>query len=174
MNLPVDKKKLVSIRMHVRDVEKVRQISRRIGVRESDLFRFAVKMVLGYLAPLRNSEVSGRELVPFLVAFGGELSRYFELDAEQLARIVNQDVDDPGKRVDVRDIELLIMSSMQEEYAYLRLKDLTQGDADAQDVTGRIKRYMYEMYLGKEASPSVSHTEDEKHIVENLFSASKE
>ena len=117
----MDRKKLVSIRVRSQDVDKIRDIAQRIGVRESDLFRFAVKLLLSRLTPLRNPDLQGRELIPLLMEFGTELANYFQFDAERLGRIVNEGVDDPDKRVDVRDIEMLILSSMQESYAYLRL-----------------------------------------------------
>ena len=75
------------------------------------------------------------------------------MDAERLAWIINQGVDDPGKRVDIRDIELLIMSTVQESYAYLRLKELSENDFEPQAINAMVKRYIYEKYLAKDAPP---------------------
>lgn len=155
----MDKKKLISIRVRCHDVDRVKEISRRIGVRESDLFRFAIRMLLARFAPLRNVELGGRELLPLLMEFGTELAHYFELDAERLAWIINQGVEDPAKQVDSRDIELLIMSTVQESYAYLRLRDLTDEELKPQGVNGMVRRYIYDKYLAKDAAPLSSVTE---------------
>jgi hypothetical protein len=149
----MDKKKLVSIRVRCHDVDRIKEISQRIGVRESDLFRFAIRMLLARFAPLRNSSQGGRELLPLLMEFGTELAHYFELDAERLAWIVNQGVDDPAKRVDSRDIDLLIMSTVQENYAYLRLQELTDQELEPQGVNAMVRRYIYEKYLAKDTHP---------------------
>ena len=148
----MDKKRLVSIRVRCHDVERVKKISQRIGVRESDLFRFAIRMLLARFAPLRNVEMGGRDLLPLLMEFGTELAHYFELDAERLALIINQGVDDPDKRVEIRDIELLIMSTVQEGYTYLRLKGLTDQDLEHEGITSMVRRYIYEKYLSREVA----------------------
>lgn len=150
----MDKKKLVSIRVRCHDVDKIKEISQRIGVRESDMFRFAIRMLLARFAPLHNINLGGRELLPLLMEFGPELANYFEMDAERLARIINQGVDDPVKRVDARDIELLIMSTVQESYAYLRLKELTDREPEPQGIKAMVKRYIYEKYMTKD-TPTV-------------------
>lgn len=149
----MDKKKLVSIRVRCHDVDKVKEISQRIGVRESDLFRFAIHMLLARFAPLRNNKLGGRELLPLLMEFGTELAHYFELDAERLSWIINLGVDDPARRVDTQDIELLIMSTVQEGYAYLRLKELADHDLEPQNVNTMVRRYICEKYLAKESPP---------------------
>ena len=155
----MDKKKLVSIRVRCHDVDKIKEISQRIGVRESDLFRFAIRMLLARFAPLHNVNLGGRELLPLLMEFGAELAHYFELDAERLAWIINQGVDDPAQRVESGDIELLIMSTVQESYAYLRLKELTDHDLEPQGIKAMVKRYIYEKYLTKDAPPLSGMTE---------------
>ena len=147
----MDKKRLVSIRVRGHDVDRIREIGRRIGVRESDMFRFAIRMLLTRFAPLRNGELVGRELLPLLMEFGTELAHYFEMDAERLAWIVNQGIEDPDKRVDSRDIELLIMSTMPESYAYLRLRELTDQVVEPNGVSSMVRRYIFEKYLAKEA-----------------------
>ena len=111
-------------------------------------------MLLARFAPLHNINLGGRELLPLLMEFGPELANYFEMDAERLARIINQGVDDPVKRVDARDIELLIMSTVQESYAYLRLKELTDREPEPQGIKAMVKRYIYEKYMTKD-TPTV-------------------
>ncbi len=129
------RKQAVSIRMNVSDVRKVKRLAGRLGVRDSDVIRFAVKSMLSRLGPLYDSEVRGRNLVPVFVEFGTELLRFFDLDGARLEAIVNEGVE-PGKRVDRDDIALLALSGAQEPYAALealelqsagRRADLTHG-----------------------------------------------
>ncbi len=170
----MDRKKLVSIRVRSQDVDKIRDIAQRIGVRESDLFRFAVKLLLSRSMPLRNPDLQGRELIPLLMEFGTELANYFQFDAERLGRIVNEGVDDPDKWVDVRDIEMLIMSSTQESYAYLRLKELTHCEVEPPGVTGMIRQYIYEKYMGKEGSPLMPSVEFGERVTAKASMTNKE
>ena len=70
--------------MNGADIRKVKKLAGRLGVRDSDVIRFAVKSMLGRLAPLIDSEVHGRNLVPVFVESGAELLRFFEIDASKL------------------------------------------------------------------------------------------
>ena len=75
------RKQAVSIRMTTTDVRKVKRLASRLGVRDSDVIRFAVKSTLAKLGPLYDPEVQGRNLVPVFVEWGSELLRFFDLDA---------------------------------------------------------------------------------------------
>ena len=149
----MEKKKLISVRVRSHDVDKLKEICKRVGIRESDLFRFALRMLLIRFEPLRNPNSNGRDLVPLLMEVGTELANYFELDAERLAWIINEGVDDPAKRVDPRDIELLTMPTAQESYAYLRIKELTSGDLEHRTVASVVRKYMFEKYLATDSPP---------------------
>ena len=56
------RKQAVSIRMNVSDVRKVKKLASRLGVRDSDVIRFAVKSMLSRLGPLYDPDVRGRSL----------------------------------------------------------------------------------------------------------------
>src|SRR5215469_7585349 len=88
-NVADGRKQAVSIRMNASDVRKVKRVASRLGVRDSDVIRFAVKTMLGKLGPLYDPEVSGRNLVPVFVESGAELLRFFEIDATKLEAIIN-------------------------------------------------------------------------------------
>ena len=47
------KKKNVSLRMSQSDIDKVKAVSDRLGVKETDVLRFAVKQMLQKLAPFQ-------------------------------------------------------------------------------------------------------------------------
>jgi hypothetical protein len=55
------RKQAVSIRMNAADVRKVKKLATRLGVRDSDVIRFAVKNMLARLGPLYDGVVHGRK-----------------------------------------------------------------------------------------------------------------
>jgi hypothetical protein len=143
------RKQAVSIRMNGGDVRKVKKLAQRLGVRDSDVIRFAVKSMLARLGPLYDPEVRGRNLVPVFVESGVELLRFFELDALRLESMINEGVE-PGRRVDRDDIELLALTGGQTPYAALKLSELNRGDhegGDASQLASSIRQYLYEKYV---------------------------
>lgn len=161
------RKQAVSIRMSAADIRSVKRLAERLGVRDSDVIRFAVKVMLGRLAPLHDLGVRGKSLVPVFVESGTDIFRHFELDALRLDSIINQGAD-PDARVDSDDIQLIAMSGIQQSYAKLRLSSISQnhsqqvksvnaGVADKAARTGRsgeedelgnsLRKYLYEKYV---------------------------
>lgn len=109
------RKQAVSIRMSASDVRKIKRLAERLGMRDSDIIRFAVKSMLGNLAPLHDPLIRGRGLMPVFLDHGQELSHHFDLDAARLEAIINEDVDEKS-RVDREDIQLLAMSGFGRRY----------------------------------------------------------
>lgn len=161
------RKQAVSIRMSAADIRSVKRLAERLGVRDSDVIRFAVKVMLGRLAPLHDLGVRGKSLVPVFVESGTDIFRHFELDALRLDSIINQGAD-PDARVDSDDIQLIAMSGIQQSYAKLRLSSISHnnqashksGNGAALDKTGRaarpgeedelghsLRKYLYEKYV---------------------------
>jgi hypothetical protein len=133
--------------MNSGDVRKVKKLARRLGVRDSDIIRFAVKGMLARLGPLYDTEVTGRNLVPVFVEFGAELLRFFEIDSARLDGIINEGVD-PVQRVERDDIALL--ASTQEPYAALKLSELGRTDhgrATSAELSESMRQYLYGKYL---------------------------
>jgi len=144
------RKQAVSIRMSPADLQKVKDLARRLGARDSDVIRFAVKTMLGRLAPLFDPHSRGRALVPALVEAGTEFLRFFELDCGRLDALINQEVSDPEKRVSMEDLQLLAMAGVKEPYAALKLSELNQTDERllrAGDLASSIRQYLYEKYV---------------------------
>jgi hypothetical protein len=139
------KKQAVSIRLGAGDIRNIKRIARRLGVRDSDIIRFAVKSTLGRIAPLCDAAIRGRNLVPVLVESGDELIRYFELDAFRLESIINSDVEE-GRQVERDDIALLAMSGLREEYLVMRITD-GNAAADAVQQGRSLRRYLYDKYV---------------------------
>ena len=156
------RKQAVSIRMTAADVRNVKRLAKRFGVRDSDIIRFAVKVMLRRLAPLHDPQVRGRSLVPVFVESGNEIFRFFELDAMRLDSIINEGADE-GSRVEHEDIQLIAMSGIQQSYARLRLSSIgtnkpngfvgrsaagrTDGSAEEEELGTSLRRYLYEKYV---------------------------
>jgi hypothetical protein len=150
------RKQAVSIRMNSSDLSKVKRLAQRLGVRDSDVIRFAVKGMLARLGPLHDPDVAGRGLVPVFVESGGELLRFFELDAARLETIINAGISEPGRRVDRDDIALLALTVVPEPYAQLRLSELSQQAADSGEpveMLRSLRQYLYDKYVYHVSAP---------------------
>jgi hypothetical protein len=141
------RKQAVSIRLGESDIRNIKRIAKRLGVRDSDIIRFAIKSTLSRIAPLCDPGIRGQNLVPVLVESGDELIRYFELDAFRLESIINENVD-TGRQVERDDIALLAMSGLREEYLVMRLKDGNGARPDPTTAQGRsLRGYLYDKYV---------------------------
>jgi Arc/MetJ-type ribon-helix-helix transcriptional regulator len=159
------RKQAVSIRMSRSDVRNIKRLAERLGARDSDVIRFAIKLMLGRLAPLQDPSVSGRSLVPVFVESGPELMRHFEIDAARLSSIINDGVDE-SRRVEPDDI--------QRSYLRLRVPGLrrttegSHGDssggtaggiggnsspqADSDSIEQSLRQYLFDKYIYKGAA----------------------
>ena len=135
--------------MNSTDVRKVKKLAGRLGVRDSDVIRFAVKSMLARLGPLYDPEAHGRNLVPVFVESGAELLRFFEIDAARLEAIINGGVD-AERRVDRDDIALLALTGSQEPYAALKLSELDRTERrerSAAELSESLRQYLYAKYV---------------------------
>jgi hypothetical protein len=135
--------------MHAADIRKVKKLAQRLGVRDSDIIRFALKCTLSRLGPLNDPEAKGRNLVPVFVESGAELLRFFELDAARLEAIINEGAD-PMRKVEREDIALLAMTGAPEPYAALMLSELNRDDRQKErtgEVSESIRQYLYTKYM---------------------------
>jgi hypothetical protein len=150
------RKQAVSIRMQANDVRKVKKLAARLGVRDSDVIRFAVKSMLAKLGPLYDPEMHGRNLVPVFVESGGELLRFFDIDAAKLETIINNGVH-AERRVDRDDIALLALTGAQEPYAALKLSELEQTERPRRspaELLESLRQYLYAKYVYRPAAGS--------------------
>jgi hypothetical protein len=137
------RKQAVSIRLGGADVRNIKRMAQRLGVRDSDIIRFAIKSMLSRVAPLCDEAIQGRNLVPVLVECGDELIRHFEFDVYRLERLINERVDE-GTRVDHADIALLAMSGLRDDYLMLHLRG---GNSVADGRTHSLRTYLYNKYV---------------------------
>lgn len=129
------RKQAVSIRMSRSDIRHIKHLAERLGTRDSDIIRFAIKLMLGKLAPLQDLSVRGRGLVPVFLESSPDLMRHFELDSAKLASIINDGVE-PERRVDSEDIQLIAMSGAQRSYVKLRVADFRRSQDAAAAALG--------------------------------------
>jgi hypothetical protein len=143
------RKQAVSIRLGLSDVRNLKRIAKRLGVRDSDIVRYAIRAMFDQLGPLGDDSIAGRNLLPVFVESGDELIRYFELDAYRLENIINQHADDE-LRVDRDDIALLAMSGLRDPYLIMRLiGNGAPAEGSAQART--LRAYLYEKYVYRAA-----------------------
>ncbi|HVW70344.1 MAG TPA: hypothetical protein VHB68_15310 [Steroidobacteraceae bacterium] len=135
--------------MNGTDVRKVKKVASRLGVRDSDVIRYAVKSMLAKLGPLYDPEAHGRNLVPVFVESGAELLRFFEIDATRLEAIINGGVD-IERRVERDDIALLALTGTQEPYAALKLSELDRTERRERSpaqLSESLRQYLYAKYV---------------------------
>jgi hypothetical protein len=152
------RKLAVSIRMLPSDVRKVKRLAQRLGARDSEVIRFAVKTMLARLGPLYDPDVRGRNLVPAFVESGAELLSFFDLDAARLEAIINNDVAE-SHRVDGNDIALLALTSASQPYAALKLSEINHEqlrEGDPLVLTRSLREYLYDKYVYRNTSGSRS------------------
>ena len=159
------RKQAVSLRLGAGDIRKIKRLAKRLGVRDSDVIRYALKVTLAKLAPLCDPGVRGRALMPVFVDTGVDILQHFDLDEESLDRIINDGVDDEAHRVEHSDLQLMAMIGMQRGYAKLSLRELQQtlaataslppGGNDALDDTlsTSFRQHLYAKYVRPAAGP---------------------
>lgn len=142
------KKKNISLRVSPQDLERIGQISERMSVKDSDLIRLAIKQLLNNLALLQEKAYLGTDLLPTLIEMGPCLSGFFELSGSELDRIVNGDLIDQSRRIDIEDLRLIALYSANEEYAKARMEQssslLNEGEQSGMD----LRTYLQNKYLG--------------------------
>jgi hypothetical protein len=155
-----NRKAAVSVRIGAGDVYKLKAIAKRLGVRDSDVFRYAVKSSLEQLGPLVDPAVSGRHLLPVFVEAGPRLLRFFELDAARLTDIVNSGVADPETLVAPEDLTLLSMAGVQQSYALVKLSELLDQQSEIppekDGLVDVLREYLYEKYVFRSARRAVA------------------
>lgn len=142
------------MRLGTADIRKIKKLAQCLGARDTDVIRYAIKAMLGRLAPLHDGSARGRDLLPVFIEAGAELLQHFDLDAARLEAIINHEAP-RGLRVDSDDIGLIAMSAVQQRYALLRLSALGREAHDEARVAASLRSYLYEKYLYGGASAGV-------------------
>jgi hypothetical protein len=149
------RKQAVSLRVSTADLRKVKKLAQRLGARDSDVIRFALKTMLARLAPLCDYSLHGCALLPVFLEAGSELFHHFDLDTARLEEIVNAGVN-KAQEVEHDDLELIAIAGIQQTYVKLRLDKMTpalanERGANVEDpLSCRLCGYLYSKYVDKE------------------------
>ena len=161
------RKQAISLRLSAADIRRIKKLAQRLGTRDSDVVRFAIKMMLHRMLPLTDSAIRGRGLVPGLADWGPEVVRHFELDVAKLDEIVNGEIEGE-ERVATEDLALLAMASTQESYAKLSIRTLAppsrqRVESERRDgsATNTMRRLLYDKYVYGPAAGSSARRADE-------------
>ncbi len=139
--------KNISVRLNFVDIQRIKELSFRLGVRESDLFRFSVKNILEKLILLNDKNVKGADLIPIWLECGDFLMDHFDLDVNKLDEIFNLNVTEPDQRIDMEDIELMVMSKLHPIYMVKKLTSLCKTKIDPTRVNEIFREYLYSKYI---------------------------
>jgi hypothetical protein len=146
------RKQAISTRVGAADLRKVKKLAQRLGVRDSDVIRFAVKTMLARVGPLCDHGVRGRALLPAFLEAGTDLCRHFDLDAARLEEIINDGVG-KDQEVESDDLQLIAMAGIRQTYEKLALSTVPPGVTTerralhANDpLGGQLRGYLYSKY----------------------------
>jgi len=139
-------KKNISVRLGVADLRRVKEIANRLDVRESEIFRYAVKSLSTRLLPLLNRQLCGVSMLVALLESGEELLRYFEFDTQQLYKLINVGVAEGQRRVDMEDIEMLAIAVINPDYLATQVSERIGYGVDPMLAFEALKQYLFGKY----------------------------
>jgi hypothetical protein len=139
--------KNISVRLSCVDIQRVKGLSQRLGIRESDLFRFSVKSILEKLVLLNDKNVKGADMIPVWLECGDFLMDHFDFDIAKLDEIFNLDISEPTQRIDMEDIELMAMSKLNPIYMIKKLSSLCKKQIDPNHANEVFRDYLYSKYI---------------------------
>ena len=139
--------KNISVRLTFSDIQRIKELALRLGIRESDFFRFSVKNILEKLALLNNKDIKGADLIPVWLECGSLLIENFDLDTTKLNEIFNQDVTQADQRIDMEDIELMALSKLNPVYMIKKLSLLCKKPIDPNEANNTFREYLYKKYI---------------------------
>lgn len=138
-------KKNISVRLSESDLRRLKDIAARLQVKDSDLFRFAVKMMLSRMMPLLRQDMKGIDVLLTILDAGGEMLRYFEFDSHKIDRIVNSEAE-AGKRIAMEDIDLVSIAMLNQQYLRTQLVEMGEITSQAQNPVAVLREYLYKKY----------------------------
>jgi len=148
-----DGKRCVSVRIDLIDSGKMKIIARRLRTRESEIFRFLIKLSLSRLALLHDNHVTGKALMPLIADCGPELAYHFKLSPERLQGLINEGVTCPDERVDSEDINLLALVALPEHHLSRKLRELLNTADTSGDLIAGLRSYLAEKYAAQDDAP---------------------
>jgi hypothetical protein len=132
-NTVSDKKHIVSMRLNNNDRDAIQSIASRLFVRESELYRFAVNILLNRMQNFFDTNCTGSDLLPLFIEYREEFNLNLGLKKQQLFKIINNGNVHPDKFVAMADIELLLLPTHQVRQRLLQIEEaleVKQHDID--------------------------------------------
>lgn len=148
-------KKNISVRLTDADLRSLKSLSQKLSIKESDLFRFAVKSALHRLMPLMPRDIHGIEFLLALLDCGQEVLKYFEFDTHQLDKMINQQGAGEEK-VYIEDIELVVISVINPDYLGKRLVELGHTVDLQGNIPQQLRQYLETKYARTERMTALS------------------
>jgi hypothetical protein len=139
-------KKNISVRLGVADLRRVKEIANRLDVKESEIFRYAVKSLSTRLMPLLNRQLCGVSMLVALLESGEELLRYFEFDTQQLYKLINTSVIDGQKLVENEDIEMLAVAIINPDYLAAQVSEKLNTHIEPTLAFEALRHYLFRKY----------------------------
>lgn len=147
-----NKKQCVSVRLKPSDLEKIERVADRLGVRNSDVIRYAIKTAITRLMDLHDHSIAGHRLLPMFLSQCNELNRHFDLDADRLDEIINEHITEETEKVERMDIELLALCGLSPHYIQSRLQEITGQTAEPEEIPQVLNQYLIDKYKNRLAS----------------------
>lgn len=152
-------KKNISVRLGIADLRRVKEIALRLDVKESEIFRYAVKVLSTRLMPLLNRQLNGVPMLVALLESGEDLLRYFEFDAQQLERLINASVGEAQRKVESEDIELLVIAGINTEYLAAQLSEKLKSSIEGQLAFDALRHYLFRKYQVRSYTTNIESSE---------------
>ena len=141
-------KQLISVRLSAADLTKIRTIAECLDTRDSEVFRFALRLAFAHLGPLHDRSMNANAAISLFLEHGTELIRHFDLDADAIDGIVNRANEKSTARVAREDIEMLAMLGLPEQYMHTQLHATGKLDMNATEGTPKaVYTYLRRKYL---------------------------
>ncbi len=136
----------ISVRLSEKERQKIKITAEKLGVRNSDFMRYAIRTALTRLSAFHNPELCGTALLPTMIEHCNELNRHFDLDADKLDLIINARSGEVEMQVARSDIELLALCGMSVEIIQERFRQVTGIEIKNNEVYQFMKNYLADKY----------------------------
>lgn len=156
------RKRAISLRVSTADLRKLKLLAQRLGARDSDVIRFAVKSLLRRLELLCDQSIQGRALLPVFIQEGSEFFHHFDLDGARLQEIVNDGVS-KDQEVEADDLKLIAMAGLEQAYAKLGAPRAPASPTDEthtsvrEPLRGQLRGYLYSKYSSQKSATDAAN-----------------
>ncbi len=142
-----DAMRSISFRIHVSDYGRLRFLSKKLRIRNSEVFRLLVRIALEHLAPLYDESTTEESRLVLLATLGPQLASYFNYDAAALKAKFRWRSADGQFLVEDEDFELVATCGVSNNLVKRRLEGILGLDIAIEDLHDVLHDYLIEKYL---------------------------